>query len=311
MLINGFSRTMRPWCAHTCRSPMPLQLLHTRTYHATSTVLGRRGRLYKNKIDRTSKGITPERYDAARIDTVRKNVGTFEDPLIREKLDEKLDVDKNDWESFGRVATVINSKGKLIFDAESDKPTELPDFQNATDPEAAIKKEMYKRSHFVRLGDHDDDDNDSIVIDVPSVEAEMLYADMDKLKRPDMGFVSHAHITRFAERSKDFITPWKLPAIENVVRISYRNNISAAKETHKVERKVVLEVRAADLPLTEVGIATMAALTGPRYNKDKKVLKLTSVRFDNREENKAYLLALLEKIVRASQNEETQALVEY
>jgi hypothetical protein len=43
-------------------------------------------------------------------------------------------------------------------------------------------------------------------------------------------------------------------------------------------------------------------MVGPRYNRSKKEVKLTTTRFPNRIENKKYLIYLLEDLIREAKN---------
>jgi small subunit ribosomal protein S35 len=61
--------------------------------------------------------------------------------------------------------------------------------------------------------------------------------------------------------------------------------------------KVVLFVSATDLCLNETELAVLQEMVGPRFNKNRGIIKLTSDRFPNRVENKRYLTFLLENIL--------------
>jgi small subunit ribosomal protein S35 len=100
--------------------------------------------------------------------------------------------------------------------------------------------------------------------------------------------------------SQRLCTPPAVPAGDAVLRFSYVGVIDPAslKTTHPAERKVTLEVRVADLPLTtDAQRERLLGLVGPRFNASKGVLKLTSERYPTMGENKAYLRSVLDELL--------------
>ena len=66
---------------------------------------------------------------------------------------------------------------------------------------------------------------------------------------------------------------------------------------HPNEFKVVLEVYVKDLKLSDKAVDALIDIVGPRYNPNKKLLKLTCNKFDTRVENRNYLVWLLDSLL--------------
>jgi hypothetical protein len=71
---------------------------------------------------------------------------------------------------------------------------------------------------------------------------------------------------------------------------------------HPNEFKVVLEVYVKDLNLSEEGVEALIDIVGPRYNPNKKLLKLTCNKFDTRVENRNYLVWLLDSLLQEAES---------
>lgn len=68
-------------------------------------------------------------------------------------------------------------------------------------------------------------------------------------------------------------------------------------EFHPAEKKVVVEFCPKDLDLTEAQQLKLAKLTGPRYNPEKNIIRMSCEMFEHQAQNKRYLGDLAEKLV--------------
>jgi hypothetical protein len=71
----------------------------------------------------------------------------------------------------------------------------------------------------------------------------------------------------------------------------------AHMKTNPADFKVIVKVNVKDLDLTPNQTKIFIEMLGPRYNVGNQEAKLTAARFNNRVENKRYLLFLLENLL--------------
>lgn len=79
---------------------------------------------------------------------------------------------------------------------------------------------------------------------------------------------------------------------------------------HPADFKVSLNVRTADLGLSDEEVKIFLRMVGPRYNQGRKEVKLTCKRFSNRIENKRFLVLTLENLLAEARNLSAQTDVQ-
>ncbi|GAA5807787.1 hypothetical protein MFLAVUS_001166 [Mucor flavus] len=91
-----------------------------------------------------------------------------------------------------------------------------------------------------------------------------------------------------------FAKPFEAPTADQILRFKSHTYVG---EGHPVEKKVVLNVKVADLKLNETEKHKLLLLSGPRYNVNTEELVMSSERFPHRKQNKKYLIDTLNKLI--------------
>ncbi|KAK4466516.1 mitochondrial ribosomal subunit protein-domain-containing protein [Cladorrhinum samala] len=97
-----------------------------------------------------------------------------------------------------------------------------------------------------------------------------------------------------------FAKKFEPPAQDQVLRFRYTSYMG---EFHPADRKVVVEFCPTDIQgLTQVQREKLMKLAGPRYNPEKKVIKMSCERFEHQAQNKRYLGDLVQKMIEAAKD---------
>lgn len=94
----------------------------------------------------------------------------------------------------------------------------------------------------------------------------------------------------FTELAKDF----ELPKQTDVLRFRYTTYLG---EKHPAESKVVVEFAPSQLPLTVPEQKKLIKLAGPRYNPQKRIVKMSCESFEYQAQNKRYLVDMVHKLM--------------
>lgn len=92
----------------------------------------------------------------------------------------------------------------------------------------------------------------------------------------------------------EFARKFEPPKKEEVLRFRYTTYMG---EKHPAEKKVVVEFRPEDLPLSEAQQLKLKKLAGTRYNGGTGIVKMSCEMFEEPAQNKRYLLDLVKKLV--------------
>ncbi|KAI5800050.1 mitochondrial ribosomal subunit protein-domain-containing protein, partial [Geopyxis carbonaria] len=102
--------------------------------------------------------------------------------------------------------------------------------------------------------------------------------------------VAAYEMPRLAQLAKPFVPPTK----SQPLRFRYTTYMG---EQHPAQSKVVLEFAPLDLPLEPIQRSKLIKLVGPRYNPDKKIVKMSSEMFPNPAQNKRYLSDIFDRLL--------------
>lgn len=92
-----------------------------------------------------------------------------------------------------------------------------------------------------------------------------------------------------------FAKPFEAPSADQILRFKSHTYVG---EGHPVEKKVVLNVKVADLKLNDAEKHKLLLLCGSRYNVNTEELVMSSEKFPHRKQNKKYLLDVLNKLIK-------------
>lgn len=137
--------------------------------------------------------------------------------------------------------------------------------------------------------------NDNSDVYIPDETAEIL-------RKRTMFEIRTAYI-RDEEQLKARSEPWSESMTEGPLKVWTRRYIlTDSPMMHPDSRKVILMIRLKDLNLTPEQERKLKLLVGKRYNSITETLKLTTVRYATREQNRQYLVNLLHDLIQEAKD---------